>query len=112
MRRSEAEELIRMWWLGDGKVFKYVRFLMPDEYVVFRRNEKEYIFDKTSTYKLKDMNEDDFVKMLINADLVYVRDFTYSVNLLHMKTGGCLCGCWILKDNASFHDEKCPLYRR
>jgi hypothetical protein len=113
MRRSEAEDLVRTWHSSEGKVFRYARSLLPDEYVVFHKVGPVFSCDsKLSTRLLPDCSKDEFILMLINGDLNYVRDMTYSVSPLFMKTGGCQCGVWILKDSEYLHDVGCPKYKR
>ena len=115
MRRSEAEEQIKWWSIGDRKIFKYVRFLVPNEYVTFKadankmvRHEPQY-----STYVLSDTNTEDLTKMLMSGELVYVKDLGYEsyAAIVSMKTGGCQCGSWVISDNEYLHSEKCPKYK-
>jgi hypothetical protein len=113
VRRSEAEEIVKMWALGEGKIFKYPRPLLPDEYVVLKKEHYNlYKFSpKDSTYQLKDFDRDTLILALVNEELVYIKDHTYRTNTKTLKTGGCDCGAWILRDSKYLHDEKCPCYK-
>lgn len=113
MLRSEAEDLMRHWSDKDGKIFKYFRPFMPDEYVVFIRDGDRYKCDKkTTTYVMRDVERNDFIKLLTSRELIFVKDYTiWGPSPLKMKTNGCDCGIWILKDNEYMHDAKCPCYK-
>jgi hypothetical protein len=114
MRRSEAEELMRLWSDKDRKIFKYPRPLFPNEYVVFQRDGENFPCDrKKSTYTLPDMPRDGIVGLMINEEIIYIRDFTtWGPTPISLKTNNCNCGCWIIKDSDYMHDEKCPCFRR
>lgn len=118
MLRSDAENFLKLWDSGP-KVFKYRRALVPIEYVVFRKvNEGDYTyyyeFEPTkSTYPdLKNLEEDVFLKMLANEELVFAKDWGWNTNTRDMKTGGCTCGAWAVRESERLHDRKCPLHHR
>lgn len=113
MRRSDADDLMRLWSNQDKKIFRYPRPFVPDEYVVYQRDLDRYLCDKkNSTYKLADTNRDGVVRLLINEEIIFIRDFTtWGPTPLAMKTGNCDCGVWVIKDSDYMHDRKCPRYK-
>lgn len=113
MRRSDAEDRLKAWYDGDRKVFRYFRALAPTEYVVFGKesNEQFRAHPDVSTYKLPDMDAETFIRMMMSGELTYDRDHTYSCDTHYLKTGGCTCGSWVLRDNDYLHTPGCKKYR-
>lgn len=118
MLRSDAENFLEMWSEGESKIFRYLRPLVPNEYVVYRKSNLgsfvyEYEPEPTkSTYtNLKKMDHDKFLKAVANEELIYVRPWTWQSNTREMKTGGCTCGSWAVRESERIHDRKCPLGR-
>jgi len=114
MRRSDAEDRLKLWYTGDKKIFKYVRFLAPTEYVVFQKDSENKFraLPDVSTYKMEDLDMEAFSKMLMRYDLIFDREFQYSSDTHSLKTGGCTCGSWILSDNEYLHTEGCRKHKR
>lgn len=114
MTRSSAEDRLTSWFIADRKVFKYIRHLVPTEYLVFsKESENHFKFHASdSTYKFKDLDMKQFALLMIQGELAYDRDFTFSTDTRSIKTGNCVCGSWILTDNEYLHTEGCPRYRR
>jgi hypothetical protein len=103
MTKTEVDYFLKDWWSGSGKIFRYIREFMPDEYVlIYKRSEDSYIVDPTSTYKLKDMNADSMCKMLQSRDLVHYTDSVISKSCRDIKTGGCDCGGWAVGNKHAF----------
>lgn len=115
MLRSDAEDFLKRWSFVDKKVFLYKYPLAPDEYVVFSRDRNNDVYmahHGDSTYKMKDLDFNEFARLLIIGELRYLQDHNWGTNAKNMKTGGCNCGSWILRDNEYMHDVKCPRYKR
>lgn len=114
MRRSDAEGRLQLWSFGEKKIFRLSQPLAPDEYLVFsRESEENYKFHRDlSTCKFRDLDHDKFVLMMINYELAYHGDHMFSSNTRTLKTGGCTCGSWILKDNEFLHTEGCIKHRK
>lgn len=118
MLKSDAEQFLENWSEHESKIFRYVRPLFPTEYVVFRKvGVGNFVFEyepepEKSTYIcLKKMDAEKFIKMLALEELVYVRPWNWQLNTREMKTGGCTCGAWVLRESERIHDRKCPLNR-
>lgn len=119
MRRSDAEQFFKFWDHASCKVFRYLRALVPNEYVVFRKVDTGnfvYVYEpapEKSTYtNLKTMDEEQFTKALCREEFIYVKDWTWQTDTRHMKTGGCNCGAWAVRESERIHDLKCPLHHR
>lgn len=114
MQRSDAEERMKLWYVGDKKIFKYVRFLAPTEYVVFQKDSENKFraLPDVSTYKLVDLDAEGFSKMLVRDELIFDREFQYSSDTHALKTGNCRCGSWILSNNEFLHTEGCPKHKK
>lgn len=114
MQRSDAEERLRLWYVGDKKIFKYVRFLAPTEYVVFQKDSdnKYRALQNVSTYKLEDLDAEGFSKMLMSHALIFDREFLYSSDTHALKTGDCTCGSWILPNNEYLHTVGCRKHKK
>lgn len=121
MQRSVAEEHLRLWHDGNEKIYRYRREFVPPEFVVYRKTGGSFAYpdivykinNEKSTYKLGDLPQDDFIKLLCNEELVYEKDYMgWNSDVLKLKTGGCDCGVWIIRDSEGMHNDKCPLYRR
>jgi len=117
--QSLAEDQLRLWYEGSEKIYKYRREFVPPEYVVYKKEagaseqpDPTYRFIKEkSTYQLDDLSQESFIKKLCSEELVYERDVGWNADPKKLKTGGCDCGAWILKDNEALHDNRCPLYK-
>lgn len=111
MLRSDAEEKLKFWKAGERKIFRYRRFLFPDEYITFRRTPTDGMETDVdnSTYKnLQLLDKDAFLRLMMNEELIYVGEPGWSNNVTDMKTGGCTCGIWLIKDNAGLtHSDYC-----
>lgn len=120
MQRSVAEDFLRIWYDGSEKIFRYRREFAPHEFLVFVKSggsygspEATYRFvEERSTYNLGDISLDTLIKMMCNEELVYERDCGFHTDTMKMKTGGCDCGSWIIKDSEYMHNERCPLHRK
>lgn len=116
MLKSDAEHFLEMWSEGEGKIFRYHRPLVPTEYVVFNKvNIGGFVFEyepdaEKSTYiYLIKMDQETFVKKLAIEEFVYVRPWNWQVSTRDMKTGGCTCGAWAVRESERIHDRECPL---
>ena len=118
MRRSDAEQFLQFWDSSTCKVFRYLRPLVPNEYVVFRKlsldslNAYEPAPEKSTYICLKTMDEETFIKALLREEFIYVKDWTWQTDTRQMKTGGCTCGAWAVRESERIHDAKCPLHHR
>jgi len=120
VRRSECEDVIRSWTDHGVKIFKYRRELAPNEYISFRKinlgpSTEEQFFEaekENSTYVLPRMDYEAFIKLMMLEELIYEKDWTWSTDVRKMKTGGCTCGAWVLKDNTYLHHPTCANHRR
>ena len=114
MRRSDAEDRLRLWFVGDKKIFKYVRFLAPTEYVVYIKDSdnKFRALPDVSTYEMEDLDAEEFSKLLMMQELVFDREFQYGSDTHGLKTGNCSCGSWILPDNEYLHTEGCRKHKK
>lgn len=122
MLRSEAEYLLKNWPVNGLKIFKFVRWLVPNEFITFRKEvafgldeSVTFVIDKEkSTLVSADFNGpieyDIFLKMLTNSVFIYEKDYSYIEDVKRMKTGGCDCGGWAIQ-GGTMHDKRCPLFR-
>jgi hypothetical protein len=111
MTNTEVEHFLNDWWIDSGKVFRYIREFMFDEYIlVFKKSyEPAFVVDITSTYKLSDMNRDAISYKLRVGELVYSGEQKFGIDCKTMKTGGCECAAWIKP--GSIHSDWCKLKR-
>lgn len=109
MTNTEVEDFIKGWWSTSGKVFRYIREFMFDEYILIyiRTFEPMFVVDITSTYKMPDLTREEMYRMLQRGELVYSTDYKSSIDCTTMKTGGCECGSWW--DPSMRHAEYCKL---
>lgn len=118
MLKSEVEHLLKLWSAHELKIYKWQKIIGMWEYITFRKSvyidTNKMYFDQDrekSTCAFPSTKEEDMIKMISNGELIYVKDWTWSADILKLKTGGCTCGAWVMKDNTYFHDLKCPLYK-
>lgn len=100
MRTSDAEYILHDWLLSVFKIFKWVR-LGPVEFVCIKKiddNSYETIPDKSS-YDLGKFDKEHLLKLLTSGELVFTENYLWTTGL-RMKTGGCECGAWAIKDSA------------
>ena len=109
MTNTEVEEFFVSWWSTSGKVFRYVREFMFDEYILISKRSYEpmFVVDITSTYRLPNMTKEEMSEKLRNGVLVYSSDPKMGISCTDMKTGGCECGSWW--DSTMRHADYCKL---
>lgn len=123
---SQATYIIKNWGLYDSKLFKYVRELVPNEYVIFSRStgiistetgdyKSGTIFvtnKEKSTFILPDLSESAIIKMMTKEELIYIKEYHNYEDITVMKTDGCDCGAWIMGKEASkgCHSSWCLIY--
>ena len=111
MLPSELESFMEIWGEDHANVFKYSRPLVPNEYVVIRKNGKAFTsVTGESTYLLKTMDEELMRKMLSTDELVYKCWWYSGLVVRDFKTDSCCCGAWILSDGHNQHSRECPKY--
>lgn len=122
MVKSEAAQSLKIWNTLDARVYRYSMSLRPAEFVTFRKTDMDlsdpenprcnFICDPSrSTYDLGTIEYDKFLRMVSNEILTYHKDHSYNTDVHSIKTGGCECGAWILKDSVYLHHKDCPKYR-
>lgn len=119
MMQSQAKDVVNYWLVNDEKLFSYHTPLWPTEYVTFKKipvyenglliGGRYKCTTSNSTMDLGEMDEEDFVKLLCSERLVLYNGWAKSAK--DLKTGGCNCGAWILKDSTYLHDIKCYLWK-
>lgn len=99
MLKSDAELLINSWWVSSAKVFRYIREFLFDEYIlIYKKSSEEFRVDPTSTFQLPDMDLETISKMLQRGELIYFSDPRFGETPREIKTGGCDCGTWWMKE--------------
>lgn len=120
MMQSEAEAFFNEWKIHDAKVFKYRTWIDRYEYVTLTKSIEGVLEPDIarSTFECKKIKKDEFVGLMTSEELKFIREWTWHVDVKEMKTGGCTCGAWILKDNTYLHYAgapgipACKIYRR
>ena len=111
MLQNDLNEFMNNWTHTTRNVFKYVRPLVPDEYIVIEHSGDLFVcLPDVSTYMLKPMDEEIIRKMLGSNELIYKCWYYDGLNVRDLKTGSCVCGSWILNDNKYLHNSDCPCY--
>jgi hypothetical protein len=123
---SQAKYIISNWASYEVKIFKYMRFPLPNEFVVLNKDTDVirsetgdyksatvFVSNKKSTFLLPNLTESAILSMIVTGELVYERDFNEYVDVIRMKTGGCTCGIWVMGLNESTynHSSFCTLYK-
>jgi hypothetical protein len=119
MTPREAADFLMLWDSDSHKTFTYTDGeFVTNEYLkivkYFDTAGNIYLIDGSSTYfpnnKLR-LTEDDIKKMLTQKHLVVKGNYSYETPK-SLKTGGCECGAYVLKDNKYLHSKWCPLHKR
>src|SRR5579871_6810717 len=94
MLKADAETILLNWWTGSGKVFRYKREFMFDEFILIYKRGEMFVVDQTSTYQIKDMDSAGLISMLQRGELIYFGEPRFGETCRDIKTGGCDCGWW------------------
>lgn len=107
MRRSDAEALLKDWWVTGEKLLAYSQDFMPTEYIVVKKlSDIEFMFnEKESTVQIPNFDMELLIKLMCNGSLKITESFWSSGQALDRKTGGCTCGSWIVRH--ARHEDKC-----
>jgi hypothetical protein len=120
MSPSELEDFYSSWRIQDPKVFKLRVWVDQYEYITMTKDSENLVRTdpERSTTTLKLLDKNDFLRMLGSDEISYVKDWTWHTDTKEMKTGGCTCGAWVLKDNEYLHRKEspgiaaCKIYKR
>src|ERR1700741_1433782 len=106
MMRSEAENFILNWYCDTNKIFKYKQEFLPDEFIMIEKKDADTfeVDKKQSTYNLEIKDKNNFIYLLTSGQLIYDQEYTWKTPI-EMKTGGCSCGQWSIKDGN--HSDWC-----
>ncbi|GEM_PF-6599429 len=111
MTKSQIEDFFIDWPNGYTYIFEYKRYIVPSEYVSFKKDGDQLLFQSDdSTYQMKSMPKTEFSKFLSSGELIHTKTAGWGRSALNMKTGNCNCGAWVLSDNKYLHNDQCPLY--
>jgi hypothetical protein len=119
MSPSEAKDFLTFWDSEVSKTFVYNdgEFIKNEYLKIVKYYDKEgniYLIDGSSTYfpnnKLR-LTEEELIKMLTKKHLEVRSNFRYD-SPRTLKTGGCECGAYVLKDNTYLHSKWCPMHKR
>lgn len=114
MLKTAAEEFLDNWPASDIKLFKLEREFLPLEYISIRKHHSnsyqvEAQYSSTSFEpSVECFNKEEMLEIVTKERLKYFRPWRWGDTAKDLKTGGCDCGAWILKDGANLHDSKCP----
>lgn len=113
MTKTEAEEFLEKWWHIHSYVFRFRREFLSDEYIIISKADpNSYVPDKAnSTFRLEPMDRATILTMIMSNQLVYVSEKSWSTDCRTLKTGGCECGAWKIKDTPG-HSDWCKLYKK